>query len=326
MSRENKAGAQKAISSRNKRNSKFGDKVFKGLVMAAAITIIGLMAALAVELFQGSSVSLGTFGLGFFSSSVWDPVHNIFGGLPFIYGTLVTSAIALIIGVPISIGVAIFLSEIMKERRRVADYLGSVVELLAAVPSVIFGLWALFILSPLVRDYLEKPLHTYLGFLPTFQGAPFGLDFLTAGIILSIMIIPTVSAISREVLRAVPNSQREALIALGATKWEVVRHSVLPYARSGLFGAVILGLGRAVGETMAVTMVIGNAPSLSLSLIHPGYTLASVIANEFAEATPGLFISALIEIGLTLFFVALIINVVARLLIWRITRYSKVRT
>ena len=294
--------------------------------MAAAIAIVGLMAALAIELIQGSSSSLTTFGAGFFSSTVWDPVHSIFGALPFIYGTLVTSAIALVIGVPISIGVALFLSEIAKERRRLADYLGTVVELLAAVPSVVFGLWALFILSPMVRDYLEKPLKAYLGFLPTFSGTPFGLDFLTAGIILSIMIIPTVSAISREVLRAVPNSQREALIALGATKWEMIRHSVLPYARSGLFGAVILGLGRAVGETMAVTMVIGNAPSLSLSLLHPGYTLASVIANEFTEATSPLYVSALVEIGLTLFIVALVINVFARLLVWRITRFSKVRT
>ncbi|MDA4112034.1 MAG: phosphate ABC transporter permease subunit PstC [Thaumarchaeota archaeon] len=306
--------------------SKIGDAIFKGVAMAAAIAVIGVVVVLAIELFQGSSISLTTFGPSFFSTTTWDPVHNIFGALPFIYGTLVTSAIALVIGVPISIGVALFLSEIMKERRQVADYLGSVVELLAAVPSVVFGLWALFILSPMVRDYIEKPLKTYLGFLPTFQGTPFGLDFLTAGIILSIMIIPTVSAISREVLRSVPNSQREALIALGATKWEMVRHSVLPYARSGLFGAVILGLGRAVGETMAVTMVIGNSPSITASLLHPGYTLASVIANEFTEATSPLYVSALVEIGLTLFFVALAINIIARLLVWRITRFSKVRT
>ena len=252
--------------------------------MAAAIAIVVLLAALAVELAQGSSQSLSKFGLGFFTSSVWNPVTSVFGALPFVYGTILTSVIALIIGVPISIGVALFLSEIMRERRKAADFLGSIVELLAAVPSVVYGLWALFILSPIVRDYLEKPLNHYLGFLPVFKGTPFGLDFLTAGIILSIMIIPTVSAISREVLRAVPNSQREALIGLGATRWETVRHSVLPYARSGLFGAIILGLGRAVGETMAVTMVIGNIPSISASLLHPGYTLASVIANEFTEA------------------------------------------
>ena len=306
--------------------SKIGDLVFKDIVMAAAIAVVAIVVLLAVELIQGSSLSLSNFGGGFFTSTTWDPVHNIFGALPFIYGTLVTSGIALVIGVPISLGVAIFLSEIMKERRRVADYLGSVVELLAAVPSVVFGLWALFILSPLVRDYVEKPLHAYLGFLPTFQGTPFGLDFLTAGIILSIMIIPTVSAISREVLRSVPNSQREALIALGATRWEMVSRSVLPFARSGLFGAIILGLGRAVGETMAVTMVIGNSPTITASLLHPGYTLASVIANEFTEATTPLYVSALVEIGLTLFFVALAINIFARLLVWRITRFSKVRT
>ncbi len=306
-------------------SSKIGDLIFKYTVMGAAVLVVALVVVLALELLDGSSLSLSAFGGGFFTSSVWDPVHNIFGALPFIYGTLVTSAISLVIGVPISIGVAIFLSEILKEKRHIADYLGSVVELLAAVPSVVFGLWALFILSPLVRDYIEKPLNMYLGFLPAFQGTPFGLDFLTAGIILSIMIIPTVSAISREVLRSVPNSQREALVALGATRWETVRHSVLPYARSGLFGAVILGLGRAVGETMAVTMVIGNAPAITASLIHPGYTLASVIANEFTEATSPLYVSALVEIGLTLFFVALAINILARLLVWRITRFSKVR-
>lgn len=305
---------------------KLGDGIFKGLVMAAAIAIVVLLAALAVELIQGSSQSLSKFGLGFFTSTVWNPVTSVFGALPFVYGTILTSVIALIIGVPISLGVALFLSEIMRERRRAADFLGSIVELLAAVPSVVYGLWALFILSPIVRDYIEKPLHQYLGFLPVFKGTPFGLDFLTAGIILSIMIIPTVSAISREVLRAVPSSQREAMIGLGATRWETVRHSVLPYARSGLFGAIILGLGRAVGETMAVTMVIGNIPSITASLLHPGYTLASVIANEFTEAASPIYISSLIEIGLTLFLLALVINVFARFLVWRITRFSKVRT
>jgi len=294
--------------------------------MAAAVGIVVLMILLALELFSGSALSIEKFGASFFTTTIWDPVHSIFGALPFIYGTLVTSAIALIIGVPISIGVAIFLSEIMKEKKQVADILGSIVELLAAVPSVVFGLWALFVLSPVIKEYVETPLNKYLGFLPTFKGTPFGLDFLTAGIILAIMIIPTVSAISREVLRAVPNSQREAMIGLGATRWEMVQRSVLPYARSGLFGAIILGLGRAVGETMAVTMVIGNAPSISASLLHPGYTLASVIANEFTEATSPIYVSALVEIGLTLFFLALIINVFARFLIWRITRFSKVRT
>ena len=305
---------------------KLGDSIFKGLVMAAAIAIVVLLAALAIELVQGSSQSLTKFGASFFITSVWNPVTSVFGALPFIYGTILTSVIALIIGVPISLGVALFLSEILREKRRAADFLGSIVELLAAVPSVVYGLWALFILSPIVRDYLEKPLNHYLGFLPVFKGTPFGLDFLTAGIILSIMIIPTVSAISREVLRAVPNSQREAMIGLGATRWEMVRHSVLPYARSGLFGAIILGLGRAVGETMAVTMVIGNIPSITASLLHPGYTLASVIANEFTEAASPIYISSLIEIGLTLFFLALVINVFARFLVWRITRFSKVRT
>ena len=308
------------------KKSRLGDGIFRGIVMAAAIAIVVLIAALVASLIRGSGLSIEQFGASFFTTSVWDPVHQIFGALPFIYGTLVTSAIALVLGVPVSIGVAIFLSETMKERRRIGDLLGSVVELLAAVPSVVFGLWALFILSPFVKTYVETPLSKYLGFFPVFKGTPFGLDFLTAGIILAIMIIPTVSAISREVLRAVPNSQREAMIGLGATRWETIQRSVLPFARSGIFGAIILGLGRAVGETMAVTMVIGNSPSISASLLHPGYTLSSVIANEFTEATYPLYVSALIEIGLTLFILALVINVFARLLVWRITRFSKVRS
>lgn len=266
-------------------------------------------------------------GSGYSSSrgTTWDPVHLIFGALPFIYGTLLTSALSLLIGLPISLGVAIFLTEKLKNRRGISYLIGTLVELLAAVPSVIYGLWGLFFLSPLLRDNVEKPLNTYLGFIPTFSGAPFGLDFFTAGIILAIMIIPTISAVTRNVLNAVPNSQREAMYSLGGTEWEVVRKGILPYARSGIFGATILGLGRAVGETMAVTMVIGNAPRISPSLFSAGYTLSSVIANEFTEATSPLYLSSLVELGLILFFVALAINIFARFLLWRMSRMTKVR-
>jgi phosphate transport system permease protein len=302
-----------------------GDVTLKAAVAVAAVFIACLLGSLAFELFLGSTRSIAKFGLPFVAGTIWDPVHSIFGALPFIYGTLLTSAIALLLGFPISLGVAIFLTEKLKAKKRIANVLGTLVELLAAVPSVIYGLWGLFFLSPLLRDYVEKPLHRYLGFVPLFSGTPFGLDFFTAGIILAIMIIPTVSAVSKDILNAVPNSQREAMYSLGATDWEVTQKSVLPYARSGIFGATILGLGRAVGETMAVTMVIGNAPTITASLFSGGYTLAAVIANEFTEASSPLYLSALVEIGLVLFFVALIINVFARLLLWRMTRGSRFR-
>jgi len=294
-----------------------GDQALKAVVAAAAVAIISLLALLAYELTIGSRLSIDKFGLPFIAGTTWDPVHQIFGALPFIYGTLLTSGLALLIGLPISIGVAVFLTEKMKSRRTTAYLIGTMVELLAAVPSVIYGLWGLFFLSPILRDSVETPLHKYLGFVPLFAGTPFGLDFFTAGIILAIMIIPTISAVSRNILNAVPNSQREAMYSIGATDWEVIRKGILPYARSGLFGATILGLGRAVGETMAVTMVIGNTPRISASLFSGGYTLSSVIANEFTEAPAAIYISALVELGLILFFVALAINVFARFLLWR---------
>jgi len=274
---------------------------------------------------MGSSLSLTTFGPAFLIGTTWDPVHAIFGALPFIFGTLLTSFLALLIGLPVGLGVAIFLSEKSKGNRILNTSLGTLVELLAAVPSVIYGLWGLFFLSPVLKTYVEIPLHTYLGWVPLFASAPFGLDFFIAGIILAIMIIPTISAVTRDVLNAVPNSQREAMYSLGATHWEVIRKSVLPYARSGIFGATILGLGRAVGETMAVTFVIGNSPRITASLFSGGYTLSAVIANEFAEAADPLYKSALVEIGLILFGVALAINLVARLLIWRMTKATRYR-
>lgn len=295
------------------------------MVAAAAVAIVSLLAAIAYELTVGSKVSLERYGFSFLTGTTWDTVHQIYGAAPFIYGTLLTSALSLLIGLPISIGVAVFLVEKLKARRNEAYLIGMMIELLAAVPSVIYGLWGLFVLSPFLRVYVEDPLSKYVGFLPVFSGTPFGLDFFTAGVILAIMIIPTISAVSRNILNAVPNSQREAMYSLGATDWEVISKGILPYARSGLFGATILGLGRAVGETMAVTMVIGNAPKISASLFSPGYTLASAIANQFTETTSPLNTSALVELGLILFFVALAINVFARLLLWRMSRITNVK-
>lgn len=297
-----------------------GDLVLKALVGAAAVAVVLIIAMLTYELVTGSGLSISAFGLPFVFGTTWDPVHSVFGALPFIYGTIVTSALALLFGFPVGLGVAIYLSEKSKGRREIGYLLGTLVELLAAVPSVIYGLWGLFFLSPALKTYVEGPLNRYLGFLPIFAGTPFGLDFFTAGIILAIMIIPTVAAVSRDVLNAVPNSQREALYSLGGTHWEVIRKGVLPYARSGIFGATILGLGRAVGETMAVTFVIGNTTQISASLFASGYTLSALIVNQFNETTSPLFASALVEIGLILFVLALAINVFARLLIWRITR------
>jgi phosphate transport system permease protein len=237
--------------------------------------------------------------------------------LPAIYGTLLSSAIGLLIAVPISLGAAVFLVELApKWIRGPGSFL---IEMLAAIPSVIMGLWGLFVLVPFIRDPIEKWLGANLGFIPLFQGPPFGLGFLAAGIILAIMVIPIITAMSRDVMRAVPSSQREAMLALGATRWEMIRRAVLPYCRSGLVGAVILGLGRALGETMAVTMVIGNKYALTTSLFSPGATIASKIAGEFGEATGDVFIGSLVELGLVLFAVTLIVNVIARLMVWRLT-------
>jgi len=272
--------------------------------------LIGL--ALAVEAWP----AVQTFGPGFLVSTIWDPVAGRFGALPFLYGTLVSSALALLIAGPLSLGAAIYLAEIAPPRLRTVA--GFLIELLAAIPSVVYGLWGIFVLAPVLRATVQPFLSATLGFLPLFQGPYFGVGLLTAGVLLAIMIIPTITAIARDVLLAVPTDQREGMLALGATRWEVVRYVVLPYARSGIVGALILGLGRALGETMAVTMVIGNRPIISASLFSPGYTMAAVIANEFAEATDDLYLAALLEIGLLLFLVTLLLNIVARLLVWRV--------
>ncbi len=304
--------------SRVSRSKLSGDFIFEAIVGLFALGIIVLALLLFRELFIESQLSRNTFGAGFLTGSTWDPVNEVFGALPFIFGTLVSSFLALVIAVPFSLGIAIFLSELAPEKLRTP--LSFIIELLAAVPSVIIGLWGIFVLAPFIRDYLAPPLSTYLGFLPLFQGPMYGLSMLTGGVILAIMIIPITSSVSREIIMTVPTHQREAAIALGATGWETTRIAVLPYARSGIFGAVILGFGRAIGETMAVTMVIGNSPRISESLFSPSYTMASVIANEFVEATSKLYISSLIEIGLLLLLISVIINIAARVLVWKLLK------
>jgi phosphate transport system permease protein len=299
-----------------------GDFIFEAVVGLFALGIIALAFLLFRELFIESQLSRNIFGAGFLTGSTWDPVNEVFGALPFIFGTLVSSFLALVIAVPFSLGIAIFLSELAPKKLRMP--LSFIIELLAAVPSVIIGLWGIFILAPFIRDYLAPPLSTYLGFLPLFQGPMYGLSMLTGGVILAIMVIPITSSVSREVIMTVPTQQREAALALGATGWETTRIAVIPYARSGIFGAVILGFGRAVGETMAVTMVIGNSPRISASLFSPSYTMASVIANEFLEtAGSKLYISSLIEVGFLLLVVSVIINIAARILVWKLLKVEK---
>lgn len=293
-----------------------GDQVFRWVVTALAVSILALVALIVFKMVDGSMLSISTFGPGFLSGTTWDPVFRHFGALPFIFGTLVTSLLALLIGGPIALGAGIYLAELSPGWLRTP--LSFLVELLAAIPSVVYGLWGIFVLAPILSSMVEPFLANTLGFLPLFQGPPYGVGMLAGGLILAIMIIPTIAAVSRDVMSAVPNSQREALLALGGTQWEVIKLAVLPYARSGILGAVILGLGRALGETMAVTMLIGNRPEISASLFAPSYTMASVIANEFTEATYDLYLGALIEIGLVLFGVTLILNAVARLLVWRV--------
>lgn len=314
-----------ASSKGNRRSGSKGDLILKTAVGAAALGIIALLVGLGLELTSGSWLSIKTFGLGFITGSTWNSAFDVYNVLPVIVGTLVASGIALLLGLPISLGVAIFLSERAKGLRAGATALGSLVELLAAVPSVIYGLWGLIVLAPFMASYVEPFLKGVLGFLPIFSGPPTQLNLLTGGVILAIMIIPTISAVSRDVLNAVPNSQREAMYSLGATDWEVVRKAVLPYARSGIFGATILGLGRAVGETMAVTFVIGNNINMPTSLFSPAATLTTLIVNQFGNTFDPLSDAAIIEVGLVLFLLALVINVFARTLVWRMTQSTRFR-
>ena len=300
---------------------KFADLGFKKATAVLALSVVALTLFLAYGMAAHAMLSIQKFGWHFLFTSTWDPVKEIFGALPFIYGTIVSSLLALLIAVPVSLGVAIYLAELAPQFIR--EPLSFLIELLAAIPSVVYGLWGIFVLAPFLRQTVQPFLSKYLGFLPLFKGEFYGVGMFTAGIILSIMIIPTISSVSREVFLAVPSNQKEAALALSATRWEAIRLAVLGYARTGVLGAVILGLGRALGETMAVTMVIGNRPEISASLFAPGYTMASVIANEFSEATSNLYLAALIEVGLVLFFVTLIVNIIARMLIWQVS--SKVK-
>jgi phosphate transport system permease protein len=301
------------------RKLRSGDEAAYLITFIFAATIILLAALLFFELFRSSSLARDKFGWDFLKGTTWDPVAINFGALPFIYGTVVTSALALIIGVPLGIGAAIFLAELAP--LGVSDGLAFIIELLAAVPSVIYGLLAIFTLVPFVRDYVSPVLRSALGFLPIFQGSSAtGLSLLAAGCILAIMILPFIISISREVLLAVPRDQREASLALGATRWETAWHVVVPYAKAGIIGSIFLALARALGETMAVTMVVGNDPRIKASLFAPGYSIAAVIANEYSEATSNIHLSALTELGLILFCITIVVNAAARLLILTMSR------
>jgi len=299
------------------------DRLFSTVMTLCGLAVLGVLGLIVFELMLRSSLSWHAFGFKFFSGSDWDPVNEQFGALPFVYGTLVSSLLALIIAVPLSVGVAVFTTEMCPKALR--GPLSFFVELLAAIPSVIYGLWAMFVLVPLLSQYVQPFLSKTLGWTGLFTGPSYGFGMLAAGIILAIMIVPIISSIAREVLMVVPQHQREGVLALGATRWEMIRVGVLRNARAGIMGAIILGLGRALGETMAVTMVIGNQPQIKASLFESGYSMASVLANEFSEATGDVHRSALIEIGLALFLVTIVVNAMARLLVWTVTRGQPAR-
>jgi phosphate transport system permease protein len=310
-------------------NSSIADTGFHWLMILCALSIFGIVALIVWQLMARSQLTWHKFGFGFFYRSFidpdthqtiyWDPVNEHFSALPFIYGTLVSSFLALLIAVPLAIGLAIFLTEMCP--RLLRGPLAFLTELLAAIPSIIYGLWAMFVLVPLLREYVNPPLIHWLGWTGLFNDEnPTGLGYFAAGVILAIMILPIISSLTREVMTAVPHSQREAVLALGATRWEMIRVGVLRNARIGIVGGIILGLGRALGETMAVTMVIGNTPEINRSLLSNGTSMAAVIANEFTEAVSDMHYSALIEIGLALFFVTIIVNAIAQLLVWAVTR------
>ena len=289
-----------------------GDRVYRAALGGAAALVFLVVALIVYETTRGSALSLRTFGLGFLTGTTWDPVAERFGALPYIWGTIVSSTLALLLAIPLGIGTAVYLAEIA--HRRVGAIVSFVIELLAAIPSIVYGIWGFFVLAPWLRNGIEPWLIAHFGFLPLFRGSPFGIGMLNAGIVLAIMIVPTIVSISREVLLATPRSLREAALALGATPAESIGVA-LGAARPGILGSVILALGRALGETMAVTMVIGNTNRISLSLLDPGATMSSIIANEFTEATSPLYLSALIEIALVLFAITIVVNGIARLLV-----------
>ncbi len=305
-------------------SSSWADRSFRWLMVSCALSIFAIVALIATELVTQSELTLRQFGWKFFVGSAWNPVSGKFGALPFIYGTLVSSLLSLVLAVPLAVGVAVFLTEMCPKALR--GILSFLTELLAAIPSVVYGLWAIFVLVPLLQHYVDPVLIRLLGWTGLFVAPDFGLGLFAAGVILAIMILPIISSLTREVMSAVPHTQREAVLALGATRWEMIRMGVLRNARIGIVGSIILGLGRALGETMAVAMVIGSSPTITKSLLAPAYSMAAVIANEFAEAVSDLHRTALIEIGLALFLVTIVVNILARLLVWAVTRGTPART
>jgi len=298
------------------------DRIYRRVLTGVALALPALLVVILGVLFVSSLPALRRFGPSFFWTSTWDPVIEVYGAAPMVFGTLASSLLALLIAVPLALGVAIFLTEFSP--RWLRQPVAFLVELLAAIPSVVYGLWGIFVLIPFLRSYVVPPLKAVFGWTPLLQGVFYGNSLLAGGIILAIMIVPYIAAVSREVLLAVPASQREAALAMGATRWEAVRSAVLPYGRAGLIGAVILGLGRALGETMAVTMLIGNRHDIGLSVLQPAYTMAAAIANEFNEATTTMYRAALFEVGLGLFVVTVVVNAIARILIWRVARGAAV--
>src|SRR6185437_14616604 len=304
-------------------SSAFTDRAFRWLMLLSALSVFIIVGLIATELVTGSRTTLVRFGWHFFIGTAWNPVQNHYGALPFIYGTLVSSCIALIIAVPLSIGLAIYLTEMCPKPLR--GPLAFLTELLAAIPSVVYGLWAIFVLAPILRDHVNPVLIRLFGWTGLFAKPNFGIGMFAAGVILAIMILPIISSLTREVMTAVPRMQREAVLALGATRWEMICTGVLRNARIGIVGSIILGLGRALGETMAVTMVIGNRPDILKNLLAPAYSMASVLANEFTEAADSTYLSALVEIGLALFIITILVNALARLLVWAVTRGTPAR-
>ena len=300
-----------------------GDLIFENTTRFFAFLVLSIVFLMAYEMVRQSMPSIHQFGFGFITSEEWDPVNDKFGALPYIFGTLFSSLVALLICLPLSLGVAIFLSEMAP--KWLEQPLSLIVELLAAIPSIVYGLFGIFVLIPWLRKVVEPFLGKELGFLPFFKGPPYGFGMLAAALILAVMVLPIITSISRDVMKSIPDSQREAAYALGATKWETIR-IVLSGSKSGILGATLLGLGRAVGETMAVTMVIGNRAQISVSLFDPAHTMASVIANEFTEATSNIYLSSLIEVALLLFVITIILNSVARLIVWGVTKKYKVAT
>jgi phosphate transport system permease protein len=308
---------------RKRGSGRVADNTFAAVMLVCACSIFAIVLFIFGILVMHSRPSLVAFGWKFFTRSAWDPVSGDFGALPFIFGTLATSLLALCMAVPLALGVAVFLTELCPRPLRAP--ISFLTELLAAIPSVVYGLWAVFVLVPLMRNPIGPFFVKTLGWTGLFSGANFGVGLLTASIILAIMILPIISSLTRDIMTAVPNSQREAVLALGATRWEMIRIGVLRNSRIGIVGAIMLGLGRALGETMAVTMVIGSHPDIGKSLFAPANTLASVIAGEFSEATSDIYLSALIEIGLALFLVTIVVNAIARLMVWAVTRGAPAR-